>query len=85
MRGDFVAVGVQVLDLGVVGPFVGDVKGRGDRAPVRVDPAPLEQLAVQALVQVVDGVVERQQDQLRDLLRAVSSCKRNGRECATQG
>ena len=68
VRGDFVAVGVKVLDLGVVSPFVRDVKGGLDGASVGVVPL-LEELLEELLVEVVDGVVEGQEDELGDILR----------------
>lgn len=63
----FVTVGVQVLHLTVVGPFVRHVEGGGDGASVGVDASALEQVLVQLLVQVIHGVIERQQDDLRHL------------------
>ena len=68
MRCDFVSVGVQIADLGVIGPLVRDVEGGGDGAAVGIfasSATALEQFAVQILVQVVDGVVEGQQHHLR--------------------
>lgn len=55
-----VAIGVQVLNLTVVSPLVGDVERRGDGASVGVDAAFPEQIGVQLLVEVVHGIVERQ-------------------------
>lgn len=63
-----VAFGVQTLNLTVISPLVGDVESGGDRASVRVDAAPSEEVGVQLFVQVVDGVVKRQQNDLRHLL-----------------
>ena len=62
------AVGVQVLHLLVVGPLVRHVERGSDRAAVRVDPVILEHVLVQALVEVVDRVVEGEQDKLRYVL-----------------
>jgi hypothetical protein len=73
VRGHFVSVGVQVLHLAVVGPFVRHVEGGGDGAAVGVDASALKQRLVQALVQVVDGVVEGEQHDLRDLFGRESS------------
>lgn len=68
------AAGVEILDLAVVGPLVGDVEGGRDGAAVRVFAPLLEQVGVEALVQVVDRVVERQEYDLRYLLRQVVTC-----------
>lgn len=64
MRRNFVTLRVQILHLAVVGPLVRDVECGTQRAAVRVDTSLLEQIVVQLLVQVVNGVVEGQQDQL---------------------
>ena len=63
------SVGVQTLHLTVVGPLVRHVEGGRDRTPVRVQPSRFEQVGVQIFVQIVDGVVERQQHDLRYALR----------------
>lgn len=63
----FVTVGVQVLHLTVIGPFVRHVESGGDRASIGVDAAVLKQVLVQLLVQVIHGIVECQQDDLRHL------------------
>lgn len=67
------SVGVQVLHLAVVGPFVRHVEGGRDGAAVGVDASALEQRLVKTLVQVVDGVVEGEQHNLRDLFRGETS------------
>lgn len=77
MRGQLVAIGVHILDLTIIGPLVGHIERRGDRTTVGVFPALLEQVDVQLLVQVIDGVVKRQQDYLRRLLRRYATCTRN--------
>lgn len=68
--------GVQVLDLTVICPLMRNVEGCGDGAAVGVGAAFLEQILVQALVQVVDGVVEGEQHDLGDLLRGKITCRR---------
>ena len=68
------ASGIEILDLAVVCPLVGDVERGGDRAAVRIFPALLEQVRVETLVQVVHRIVERQQNDLRYLLRQVVTC-----------
>ena len=65
---------VEILHLAVVGPLVRDVERGRDRAAVRVVAALFEQVGVEALVQVVHRVVERQQHYLRYLLRQVVPC-----------
>jgi hypothetical protein len=64
MRSNFVSVGMNVLNLAVVGPLVADVEGGGDGAAVGVVPVRAEQVLVQVLVQVAHRVVERQDDDL---------------------
>ena len=59
-------------DLRIVGPFVGHVEGGLDGTAVGVEPV-VEQLVVEGLVQVVDGVVKGEEDKLGDLLRRVAS------------
>ena len=66
--GNFVAISVQVLYLAVIGPLVRDVKRGSNRTAIRVESSVLEQVFVKILVQIVDGIVERQQDQLRRVL-----------------
>lgn len=73
----FVTVGVQVLHLTVIGPFVRHVEGGGDGASVGVDAATFEQILVKLLVKVVDGVVECQQDDLRHLFHGHIDFARN--------
>lgn len=54
--------------MAVVCPFVGHVECGADRTSVGIDASLLKQVDVQLLVQVVDRVVERQQDNLGYLL-----------------
>lgn len=65
--------GVEILDLAVVGPLVRDVESSWDGTSIGVVSALLKQVGVETLVQVVDGVVEGQQHDLRDLLGQVVS------------
>ena len=67
-------VSVKVLHLTVIGPFVRDVKCSGNWAAVRVDVSRFKQVAVKLLVQVVDGIIESQQDQLGHILSVEASC-----------
>lgn len=62
---------VEILNLAVVGPLVRDVERGRDGATVRIFPPFLEQISVQSLVQIVHGIVERQENDLRYLLRKV--------------
>ena len=64
MRGDFVTVSIQILNLTVISPFVRYVKCGSDRATVRIQTTSFEKVAVQFFVQVVDCVVESEEDQL---------------------
>lgn len=73
MRGNLVAIGVHVLDLAVVGPFVGDVEGALDGAPVGVPPFVSEEIFEELLIETVDGVVEGEEHELRNVLACVTS------------
>lgn len=73
----FVTVGVQILHLTVIGPFVRHVEGGRNGATVGVDAAAFKQVLVKLLVQVVDRVVERQQDDLRHLFHRHIDFARN--------
>lgn len=66
--------GIEILHLAVVGPLVGDVERGGDRAAVWIFPPFLEQVDVEALVQVVHRIVESQKNDLRYFLRMVVTC-----------
>ena len=59
------SVGVEVLDLSIIRPLVGDVKCPQNWAPVRIDPVRSEYVLVQILVQIIHRVVKSQNDQLR--------------------
>ncbi len=69
VRGDLVAALVHVLHGRVVGVLVGDEERGLDGAAVGVEPLAVEDLVVELDVGDVDGVVERDGDHLRDLLR----------------
>ena len=66
------AVGVEVLNLGVVCPLVRHVEGRLDRAPVGVVTLS-EEILVELLIKVIDGIIEGQEDKLGDLVRFETS------------
>jgi len=65
--GDLVAVRVQVLHLRVVRPLMGNVKRRLDWATVGVDSV-VEEFLEELFVETVDGVVEGEEDELRNAL-----------------
>ena len=58
--------------LAIVRPLVADVERRLDGAAVGVV-AVAEQILVELLVEVVDGVVEGEEDELRDLVSRVAA------------
>ena len=62
------AVRVERLNQGVVSPLVTHVERGGDRTPVGVLTAGVEDVLVQPLVQVVDRVVESEDNNLRSSL-----------------
>lgn len=74
MRRHFVAVCIEILHLGIVCPFMRDVKSRRDRAAVRILTTVFEQLAVQGFVKVVYSIVESEQNDLRRLLDRNTTC-----------
>lgn len=63
----FVTVWVQVLNLTVVSPLVRNVERGRDWASVGVDATAFKEISVQLFVQVIDGIVECQQDNLWNL------------------
>lgn len=81
------AGGVEILHLAVVCPLVGHVEGGRDGTAVRVLSSLLEQVGIQALVQVVHGIVEGQEYDLWYLLRQVVTCSFRDRdsECDSRG
>ena len=68
---NLVTIGVEVLHLGIVRPLVGHIEGGLDGASVGVEPPPKE-ILVELLVQIVDGIVEGQEDELGDLVSSVA-------------
>lgn len=61
-------IGVEVLDLAVIGPFVRDVESGRNGASIGVNTTLFEEVRVQALVEVVHRIVEGQQDDLGHLI-----------------
>ena len=70
--GHLVTISVEVLDLGVVCPLVGHVEGGLDGAAVGVVSLG-EEILVELFIQIIDGIVEGEKDELGDLVRAVTS------------
>lgn len=73
VRCDFVTAGVERLHLRVIGPLMRDIEGAGDGAPVRVLATAVENVLVDVPVEVVDGVVEGEQHDLRYVGRIEST------------
>ena len=61
-----------ISDLSIVRPLVGHVEGGLDGAAIGVVAAS-EEVLVELLVQVVDGVIEGEEDELRDLVWRVAA------------
>lgn len=80
VRSHFVSSRIQRLHLTIIGPFVRHVERAQQRTAVRVLAARVEELFVDFPVEIVDRVVEREHDQLRDLRRLQSA--RNRRRAA---
>lgn len=72
--------GVERLHLRVIGPLVRDVEGAGDGAPVRVLATAVENVLVDVPVEVVDGVVEGEQHDLRNVGRIESTWANKGED-----
>ena len=66
------AVSVEVLHLGVVCPLVGHVERRLHRAAVGVVTSS-KQIFIELLVEVVDGIIEGEEDELRYLVGRVAA------------
>ena len=65
---------VQILNLAVIRPLVRHVESRGNGTAIRIFPSVLEQVGVQALVQIIDRVIEGQHHYLWYLLRQIITC-----------
>lgn len=65
---------VKILDLTVIGPFMGHIERGRYRAAVGIDTAFFEKVLVQNLVEVIDGVVECQQHDLWNTLHRQVPC-----------
>ena len=70
--GHLVAISVQVLHLGIVGPFVGDVEGSLHGASIGVVSV-LEEILIELLVEIIDGIIKGQEDKLGNLIWRISS------------
>ena len=62
-----VSLGVEVLNLAVISPFMGNVECAADRTPVWVLATGVEDVPVVVFVQIIHSVVESQEHNLRDL------------------
>ena len=67
-----VSVSVEVLDLGVVSPLVGHVESGLNGAAVGVV-ATSKELLIERLVEIVDGIIEGEEDELRYLVWGVAA------------
>lgn len=65
---------VQVLDLAVIGPFMGHIERGRDGTTVRIDATFVEEILIEDLVKVIDGVIESQQHYLWYALHGQVSC-----------
>lgn len=74
------AISVQVLDLRVIGPFVGHVEGGRERAPVRVGTSFFEQIHVQLFIEIINRVVECEHYQLWYVLGRQTVCVEGDRK-----
>ena len=70
-------ISVQVLDLAIVGPFVGDIEGRFDWALVGVSSTLGKEIFEELLVETVNGIIEGQQYKLRYVLPKMKRFYRN--------
>ena len=67
-------ISVQILDLTVVRPLVRHVERGWYGTSVGIFTSFLKKIGVQTLVQIVHGIVERKEYDLRYLLRQVVTC-----------
>ena len=65
---------IQILNLAVIRPLVRHVESRGNGTAIRIFSSVLEQVGVQALVQIVERVIEGQHHYLWYLLRQIITC-----------
>ena len=68
MWSNFMTIGIQVLDLAIVGPFVGDIEGRFDWALVGVSSTLGKEIFEELLIETVNSIVKGQQYKLRYVL-----------------
>lgn len=67
-------IGVQVLHLAIIRPFVRYVECSCDRTSVGICTTFLEQVAIQSFIEIVDGVVKGEKHDLRHLLDRKITC-----------
>ena len=72
VRGDLVAGGVEVVHLAVVGPLMRHEERGSDGAAIRVQSLP-KQSVLEISVEIIDGVVKRQNNKLGSLVLAQTS------------
>lgn len=65
---------IEILDLAIVCPFVGNIERGSDGTSVGVDAVLLKEVGVQHLVQVIHRVVEGQHDHLGDIFNGEVTC-----------
>ena len=70
-------ISVQVLDLAIVGPFVGDIEGRFDWALVGVSSTLGKEIFEELLVETINSIIEGQQYKLRYVLPKMKRFYRN--------
>lgn len=67
-------IGIQVLDLTVVCPFVRDIEGGCNGTTVRVHSALFKEVVVQPFIQIIHRVVESEENDLRYLFHRQVAC-----------
>lgn len=66
MRSHFVSFGVKILDLTVIGPFVRNVECGTNWTTIWIDTPFSKEICIKLFIQVIHGVVERQDYNLRN-------------------
>ena len=68
-------IGIEVLHLTVVGPFVRYVEGGRNGTAIGITSSFLEQIGIEAFVQIVDRVIKGEQNHLGNILGVVVTCR----------
>lgn len=71
MGSDLMTIGIEILHLAVVSPFMRYIECSRDRASIWIITTLFEQISIQSLVQVIHRVIEGQQHNLWYLLGQV--------------